>query len=293
MKGRHQFKRRFSLQPSFMKDDSDDEKPSRCHNRRAERPVERESSESGSPVSNNVNAANKVKHKIVVMGASRTGKSSIIQQFLYNTFSPKYKRTIEEMHHGDFDVNGVHLTLQILDTSGENEFPAMRNLSISNADAFILVYDVCDASTFEVVRAIRDQILETKGSPAVPIVVVGNKVDLAQNRREVDFNTTESVVTVDWENGFVETSAKDGTNVSKVFKELLNQAKVKYNLSPALSMRRKRRQSLPPQNNGSGPATGTSSAQASPAIPSLAQLQHLEQIREKHSGGKRNSCILS
>lgn len=147
--------------------------------------MERESSETGSPGSNNVNATNKVKHKIVVMGAPRTGKSSIIQQFLYNTFSPKYKRTIEEMHHGDFEVNGVHLTLEILDTSGENEFPAMRNLCISNADAFILVYDICDSSTFEDVRVIRDQILETKGSPAVPIVVVGNKLDLAQEGREV------------------------------------------------------------------------------------------------------------
>lgn len=139
--------------------------------------------------------------------------------------------------------------------------------------------------------AVRSGLFPPYGHRTVP----GNAAGRANYSRsvQVDFNTTESVVTVDWENGFVETSAKDGTNVSKVFKELLNQAKVKYNLSPALSMRRKRRQSLPPPNNGSGPATGTSSAQASPAIPSLAQLQHLEQIREKHSGGKRNSCILS
>lgn len=94
------------------------------------------------------------------------------------------------------------------------------------------------------------------------------------------------MVTVDWENGFVEASAKDGTNIPLIFKQLLTQAKVKYNLSPAL--RRRRRQSLPP------PAGGGASAPNSPAIPSLAQLQHLEQIREKHaSGGKRNSCVVS
>lgn len=58
------------------------------------------------------------------------------------------------------------------------QFPAMRALSISSADAFILVYDVTDATTFEEVRAIRDQIHETKATTAVPIVVVGNKVDL-------------------------------------------------------------------------------------------------------------------
>jgi GTPase SAR1 family protein len=61
----------------------------------------------------------------------------------------------------------------------------MRALSISSADAFILVYDVNDASTFEEVRTLRDQIHETKCGTAVPIVVVGNKVDLADEHREV------------------------------------------------------------------------------------------------------------
>ena len=49
----------------------------------------------------------KVRHKVVVLGAAKTGKSALITQFLYNTFSPKYKRTVEEMHHGEFSVNGV------------------------------------------------------------------------------------------------------------------------------------------------------------------------------------------
>lgn len=99
----------------------------------------------------------------------------------------------------------------------------------------------------------------------------------------MDYDTTESVVTVDWENGFVEASAKDGTNITQVFKELLTQAKVKYNLSPAL--RRRRRQSLPPPQPGVP-------APAAP-MPTPAQLAHLQQIRERHAGGKRNSCILS
>ncbi|XP_052858136.1 uncharacterized protein LOC128265927 isoform X2 [Drosophila gunungcola] len=128
------------------------------------------------------------RHKIVVMGSAKVGKTSIITQFLYNTFSTKYKRTIEEMHQGNFSIAGVSLTLDILDTAGSYEFPAMRALSISSADAFILVYDVTDATTFEEVRTIRDQIHETKATTAVPIVVVGNKIDLladGETEREV------------------------------------------------------------------------------------------------------------
>uniref|UniRef100_A0A182QBD2 GTP-binding protein Rhes n=1 Tax=Anopheles farauti TaxID=69004 RepID=A0A182QBD2_9DIPT len=278
MKGRH-LRRRFSLQPSFMKDDSAEERPKR-----------------EKPIKNDENSINSnVRHKIVMMGAAKVGKSSLITQFLYSSFSPKYKRTVEEMHHGHFSVGGVNLTLDILDTSGSYEFPAMRALSISSADAFILVYDVTDSITFEEVKAIREQIHEIKSTTAVPIVVVGNKTDLSdedEDLRQVARDTTESMVTVDWENGFVEASAKLNRNVTQIFKELLVQAKITYNLSPAL--RRRRRQSLPQQaSTGSSGAPATPQASPSVHVPSVAQLQHLQQIQDKSLGGKRNSCILS
>ncbi|XP_055619751.1 GTP-binding protein Di-Ras2 [Toxorhynchites rutilus septentrionalis] len=280
MKGRH-LRRRFSLQPSFMKDDSTDDKPKR------EKPLKIDE--------NSINT--NVRHKIVVMGAAKVGKSSLITQFLYSTFSPKYKRTVEEMHHGHFSVGGVNLTLDILDTSGSYEFPAMRALSISSADAFILVYDISDSVTFEEVKAIREQIHEIKATTTVPIVVVGNKTDLAdedEDVRQIQRDTTESMISVDWENGFVEASAKLNRNVAQIFKELLTQAKIVYNLSPAL--RRRRRQSLPQQtssNSGTGPSTPQQSTPTAVHVPSAAQLAHLQQIQEKSLGGKRNSCVLS
>jgi small GTP-binding protein len=143
---------------------------------RSERLVHTDSAAGGS--------AGHTRHKIVVMGAAKVGKTSLITQFLYGTFLPKYKRTVEQMHRGEFCVGGVTLTLDILDTSGFYEFPAMRALSISSSDAFILVYDVNDASTFEEVRSLRDLIHASKGTE-VPIVVVGNKVDLADRHRKV------------------------------------------------------------------------------------------------------------
>ncbi|XP_043253973.1 ras-related protein Rap-2a [Colletes gigas] len=271
MKGRHQIRRRFSLQPSSLKEGQEDGTTKHARNEG----LSESDSGGGKP------AESSIRHKIVVMGAAKVGKSAIINQFLYNTFTPKYKRTVEEMHHGDFNVSGIQLTLDILDTSGSYEFPAMRDLSIKSADAFILVYDVNDANTFLEVETLKAQICSTKG--AVPIVVVGNKVDLVDSKQEVDPESTRELVTMKWENGFVEVSAKDNTNVSLVFKELLIQAKLKYNLSPALQ--RRRRQSLPPPQH-------LNSRSSSAHVPSPAQLQHLQQIR-KRSESKRNSCILS
>ncbi|KAJ6634331.1 hypothetical protein Bhyg_17726, partial [Pseudolycoriella hygida] len=110
------------------------------------------------------------------------------------------------------------------------------------------------------------------------------------SKTSLDFDTTESLVNVDWENGFVEASAKNNENVTQIFKELLIQAKITYNLSPAL--RRRRRQSLPP-NQGGSPAPPSSAPPSTSHVPSAAQLQHLQQIQERSIGGKRNSCILS
>lgn len=46
----------------------------------------------------------KRRYRVVVMGAAKVGKTAIINQFLYDSFTPKYTRTVEEMHHGEYEV---------------------------------------------------------------------------------------------------------------------------------------------------------------------------------------------
>ena len=54
----------------------------------------------------------------MVLGGSMVGKTSIISQFLYDTFIGVYKETVDEMYHGEFDVGGCDLSLNIQDTGG-------------------------------------------------------------------------------------------------------------------------------------------------------------------------------
>ncbi|PSN33182.1 hypothetical protein C0J52_27391 [Blattella germanica] len=216
--------------------------------------TESTSSSSGSQSGSGVTERQKQKHRVVVMGSARVGKSSIISQFLYDKFSPRYRETVEELHRGEYELqDGASLTLDILDTSGAFQFPAMRALSISTADAFILVYALDDSETWEEVRRLRDQAYyrNVRGL-RVPIVVVGNKLDLAEDgKRAVPREVAETISLFDWECGYVECSAKTDHRIIDVFKELLVQAKVRYNLSPAV---RRRRQSLPNYVTGSGSA---------------------------------------
>ncbi|GFO00569.1 ras-related protein rap-1b [Plakobranchus ocellatus] len=181
-------------------------------------------------------------YRLVVMGAAGVGKTAIVSQFLYDQFVSEYKETIEELHRGEYYMNGVHLTLDILDTSGAHTFPAMRKLAIDNGDAFVLVYSVENEETFQEVTSLREQILEERGENDVPIVIVANKTDVGDCHRSILPETAESLVCLDWGNGYVEASAKDNVNIVGIFKEILRQSKVRYELSPAV---KRRRQSMP------------------------------------------------
>lgn len=75
------------------------------------------------------------------------------------------------------------------------QFPAMRTLSLQRGDAFILVYDVTKARTFEEIRHTRDEIHGVRHTNNVPIVVVGNKTDLVDvEPREVSFLNKITVI---------------------------------------------------------------------------------------------------
>ena len=185
-------------------------------------------------------------YRLLLLGASQVGKTALVSQFLYDSFICGYKETMDEMYHGDFLVGGAHLSLDIQDTGGNyvDEFPAMLSCSLASADAVLLVYSVSSLESFEEVSRLRDLVQSQRG-PELPLVVVGNKTDLA---RQVPQEEAEATVLCDWENGYIECCAKDNTNIENVFRTLLIQAKSGLNLIstnglPEVSF--KRRQSLP------------------------------------------------
>jgi len=168
----------------------------------------------------------KQRYRVVVMGAAAVGKTCIVQRMLYEQFVTDYKATVEQLYSQRYLLNGTSITLELLDTSGAYEFPAMRKLSISTADAFILVYSVDDAASFDEVSRLRLQIIKQKQNELTPIVIVGNKADVSE--RVVNFEMAESTALIDWENGYVEASAKDNVNVTAIFNELLRQTNVEH-----------------------------------------------------------------
>merc|ERR1711862_990243 len=80
----------------------------------------------------------------------------------------------------------------ILDTAGTEQFASMRDLYIKNGQGFVVVYSLTNHQTFQDIKTMRDQIVRVKGCERVPILLVGNKVDL-ESQREVPTVFAETV----------------------------------------------------------------------------------------------------
>eukprot|EP01110_Echinostelium_bisporum_P003623 TRINITY_DN18820_c0_g1_i1.p1 TRINITY_DN18820_c0_g1~~TRINITY_DN18820_c0_g1_i1.p1 ORF type:complete len:189 (-),score=73.31 TRINITY_DN18820_c0_g1_i1:141-707(-) len=158
-------------------------------------------------------------YKIVVVGAGGVGKSALTVRFIQGNFVEKYDPTIEDSYRKQVEVDGVACLLDILDTAGQDEYSALREQYMKTGQGFILVYSVTSPTSFEAAGKLRDQILKIKNIPKIPIILVGNKIDL-EGERAVSHEDGKELATK-WECGFIEASAKSNTNVSEVFFELV------------------------------------------------------------------------
>lgn len=160
-------------------------------------------------------------YKIVVLGSGGVGKSALTVQFVQGIFVEKYDPTIEDSYRKQVEVDGQQCMLEILDTAGTEQFTAMRDLYMKNGQGFVLVYSITAQSTFNDLQDLREQILRVKDKDDVPMVLVGNKMDLEAER--VVGKEQGSNLARHFNCAFMETSAKAKIHVNDVFYDLVRQ----------------------------------------------------------------------
>ena len=143
------------------------------------------------------------------------------------------------MHRLELALADRRIILEILDTAGIEEFPVMKRIAIAHGDAFLILYAVNDARSFDIARQMRQLVLEIKGdSPAtLPIVIVGNKSDVDASARAISRTDAETIVRDQWKTALVETTCHERESVLDAFRLLLRMANIDASFSPDVPRR--------------------------------------------------------
>ena len=161
-------------------------------------------------------------YKIVMLGSGAVGKSAITVQMVSNHFLSSYDPTIEDSYRTTINVNNQDIILNILDTAGQEEFYALRDQYMRSGDGYIIVFSITSVTSFLEVNAIKEQlniVLDADNNTLIPIILVGNKWDL-EEYRQVQSSDAQRLAE-EWRVKYFETSAKNKTNINRIFEELV------------------------------------------------------------------------
>uniref|UniRef100_A0A4W5R7M6 small monomeric GTPase n=1 Tax=Hucho hucho TaxID=62062 RepID=A0A4W5R7M6_9TELE len=165
---------------------------------------------------NGAAASNKIcQFKLVLLGESAVGKSSLVLRFVKGQFHEYQESTIGAAFLTQtVCLDDTTVKFEIWDTAGQERYHSLAPMYYRGAQAAIVVYDITNTDTFTRAKNWVKE-LQRQASPNIVIALAGNKADLA-NKRAVDFQEAQAY-SDDNSLLFMETSAKTAMNVNEIF----------------------------------------------------------------------------
>ena len=161
--------------------------------------------------------------KLIILGDSGVGKTSLMNQYVNRKFSKQYKATIgADFLTKEVKVDDNLVTMQIWDTAGQERFQSLGVAFYRGADCCVLVYDVNNEKSFQNLENWREEFL-AQASPSdpenFPFIVLGNKTDqdggqsrVVSEKKALSFCAASGNACPHFE-----TSAKEDSNVQEAF----------------------------------------------------------------------------
>jgi len=166
--------------------------------------------------------------KIALVGSRSVGKSSLTVQFVDGHFVESYYPTIENSFNKVIRFKGQDFATVIIDTAGQDEYSILQSKHFIGIHGYLIVYSVGSKQSFEMVRVIRDKILNHLGAENVPMTIVGNKCDFRPEQRQVTKEDGKALAD-EFKCAWTEASARFDENVAKAFELLIGEIERKEN----------------------------------------------------------------
>ena len=164
--------------------------------------------------------------KIITLGETGVGKTSILKRYVYNSFEEDTISTIG-LNFGIKEIilkDNTKIKLSLIDTAGQERYRSLSTTYFKNADAVLYVFSLDKKGSYEKIKEWKKMFKQMKKDEGVPAFLIRNKCDLDElNINEVDNFNEENINDFLKENNFLKyitTSAKDNTNIDKVFQEI-------------------------------------------------------------------------
>eukprot|EP01121_Diplochlamys_sp_Union-15-3_P001377 TRINITY_DN1119_c0_g1_i1.p1 TRINITY_DN1119_c0_g1~~TRINITY_DN1119_c0_g1_i1.p1 ORF type:complete len:201 (-),score=40.50 TRINITY_DN1119_c0_g1_i1:110-685(-) len=151
--------------------------------------------------------------KLLIIGDSNVGKSSLLLRFTENSFNDKFTSTVGvDFKIKTLLIDGKKIKLQIWDTAGQEKFRTITSSYYRGTHGVVVMFDLNNPETFEHVQTWISEI-DSSCTSSIEKLLVGNKCDLPRQVSEESVNELVKREKLE----YIATSAKDNTNVEAAF----------------------------------------------------------------------------
>ncbi len=158
--------------------------------------------------------------KLAILGDTTVGKTSICRVFFGYEFDIDQIATIGQVKFEKIVTMGENDKIKIIiwDTAGQERFHSIALSACKSAQGIIVCFDLTNVKTFKRIKVWLDEINNNYND--VPIVLIGNKLDMPEQRKISKEEAEKLAKELNLE--YFETSAKEGTNIEKGVMFLVN-----------------------------------------------------------------------
>jgi small GTP-binding protein len=165
-----------------------------------------------------LDSGEKLTFRVVAIGDSSVGKTSIINRFLRDTFEPEEPETIGVLYDSFVqEVNGTSVEIQLWDTAGQEQYRSLGPIYFRSAAAAIVVFDLTNDESFRSIGGWVNSFRNACSDTSI-VIVVGNKSDRIERIVQAE---EAKAWAKEHDASYVETSAKTGQGVKVLFDELV------------------------------------------------------------------------